>query len=166
MVNVIKTNESLVRETVDKKKCIIVFGVKEIQEINKAVREKELKEIINKMVGKVQEKGRCLVDEVEEYHRVGKFTGEGHRPIRIEFKLQKEAEEALTGAWRLAKDEVTKNIWLRRDLNEKERKELIKMKEEVKAKNKERSEDQKETFYWRVLDMKVRKWYLNRREDR
>ncbi len=40
------------------------------------------------------------------------------------------------------------------------------MREELKAKNKERSEEQKEIFYWRVLDMKVRKWYLNRREDR
>ncbi len=97
--------------------------------------------------------------------RVGKFTGEEHRPIRIKFKSQKEAEEALVGAWRLAKDEVTKNIWLRRDLNEKERKELIKMKEEVKTKYEERSEEQ-EIFYWRVLDMKVRKWYLNRGENR
>ncbi len=64
-------------------------------------------------------------------------TDEGHRPLRIKFKSQKEAEEALTRAWRLAKDEVTKNIWLRRDLNEAERKELIKMWEEVEAKNEE-----------------------------
>ncbi len=67
------------------------------------------------MVGKVQEEGRCLVDEVEEYHRVGKFTGKGHRSIKKKIKSQKEAEEALTGAWRLAKDKVTKNIWLTRD---------------------------------------------------
>ncbi len=85
-----------------KKKCIIVVGVKEIKEINKAVREKELKEMVNKVMGKVQEKGRRLVNEVEEYHRVGKFTGEVHRPIRIKSKSQKEAEEALAGAWRLA----------------------------------------------------------------
>lgn len=38
-----------------KKKCIIVFRVKEIKEIKKAVREKELKDIVNKVVGKVQE---------------------------------------------------------------------------------------------------------------
>ncbi len=39
------------------------------------------------------------------------------------------------------------------------------MREEVKAKNEERSEEQ-EIFYWRVLDMKVRKWYLNRSKNR
>ena len=39
----------------------------------------------------------------------------------IKFKSQKDVEEALAGAWRLAREAALKNVWLRRDLNEKER---------------------------------------------
>ena len=165
VVKVIKSNESIVRETVDKKKCIIVFGMKEKKELNKAVRDRELKEEVTKLMGIVKEENGDLIDEIEEFHRVGKFKEESHRPVRIKFKFQRDAEMARARAWKLAQNEETKNIWIRKDLNEGERKELKDLKEEAKAKNDERTEDQKKVYYWRVLDMKIRKWYLNRGED-
>ena len=100
---------------VDKKKRIIVFGLKETKEVNKTARNKELSEVISKVLEKVQEENRCLKNEMEEFHRLGRFKGEGFRPIRIKFKSQKDAEEALAGAWRLAGEAALKNVWLRRD---------------------------------------------------
>ena len=57
--------------------------------MNKTTRNKELNEVISKVLKKVQEENRCLKNEVEEFHRLGKFKGEGFRPIRIKFKSRK-----------------------------------------------------------------------------
>ena len=37
---------------------------------------------------------------------------------------------------------------------------------EAKEKNDERSEEEKTTFFWRVLGDRVRKWYIKEKEER
>ena len=59
------------------------------------------------------------------------------RPIRIKFATQVQAEEVLSGSWRLSGDEVDKNVWINRDLDEAER---LKQKELInEAKQKKRA---------------------------
>ena len=50
--------------------------------------------------------------------------------------------------------------------DEREREELTNLREEVKTKSEERTEEQKEIFHWRILDMRIRKWYLNKKENK
>ena len=49
--------------------------------MNKTTRNKELSEVISKVLEKVQEENRCLKNEVEEFHRFGRFKGEGFRQL-------------------------------------------------------------------------------------
>ena len=41
-----------------------------------------------------------------------------------------------------------------------EREKERELRDEVKEKNERRTETGKKKFYWRVLDMKLRKWYI------
>ena len=162
VVKVMKSNESIVRETVDKKKCVIVFGLEEKKEMNKTVRTRELGTKVGKVIETVQEGDNELKEEIEEFHRVGRYKEGSNRPVRIKFKSQRDAEAARAGAWRLAQCEETKNVWIRKDLNDEERMKLKDLIDEAKTKNEERTEEQKEKYYWRVIDLKIRKWYLKK----
>ena len=62
VVKVIKSNLSIVRETVDKKKLIAVSGIKKREELNKTERENELKD-----------KSGDLEDEVKEVCKVRRY---------------------------------------------------------------------------------------------
>ena len=44
-------------------------------------------------------------------------------------------------------------------MNEEERKKEKELIIEAQAKNGERTEEQKERFFWRVMDLKLRKWW-------
>ena len=84
------------------------------------------------------------MQQVEEFHRIGKYEDDKARPIRIKFATQVQAEEVLSGSWRLSGDEVYKNVWINRDLDKAEKlwqKELI---NETKQKNEQRTEEEKQ----------------------
>ena len=57
--------------------------------------------------------------------------------------------------------EEIKQVWIKRDMNEEERKKERELLAEAQTKNEERTEEQVENFYWRVVDQKVRKWWKN-----
>ena len=90
---------------------------------------------------------------------VGKFEEGKQRPMRIRLRSQVAAERVLAGSWRLASKEEYKKVWVRRDLNEDERAKLGELWNEAKEKKQNRTETEKRRFYWRVIDMRLRKWY-------
>ncbi|MPC56472.1 hypothetical protein E2C01_050432 [Portunus trituberculatus] len=49
------------------------------------------------------------------------------------------------------------------DLEEREKEKVL--RNEAKEKNKKRTEIKKKTFYWRALDMRLKKWYLQKKEE-
>ena len=163
IVKVIKENENLVRETVDKKKCVLVFGMKEDNIPHRLQREKVEKENISEIIKEIKSDESNLENEIEEHRRLGKFEPGKRRPVKIKFKSQSDAEEALAGACKLARKENLKNIWIKKDLNEEERVKTNQLWTEAKTKNEERTEAQKKIFYWKVMDMKIRKWYIKPR---
>ena len=65
----------------------------------------------------VNEENGDLKDEIEEIYRVGKHKEDSHRPLRMKSKSQKYADTARAKAWKLNRNEETKNIYIRRDLN-------------------------------------------------
>ena len=164
VVKVIKEKEGLVRDTVEKKKCVVMFGVKEKVQPIWHIREKEEKTVAVGLVKEAQIEGSSVHEEIEEVVRIGKYTEGGQRPLKVKFRSQVAAEEIIAGAWKLSKKEETKNVWIRRDLNEEERAKMTELWEEAKAKNESRTEAEKKKFRWKVMDMRLRKWYFRMRE--
>ena len=116
MVQVIKEKHNLVRETVDKKKCVVVFGVIEKRNPVKFVRDREDMEIAKGVINKIQDENQELEKDTEEVFRIGKYVEGRHRPIKIKLKSQTTVEELLARSARLASKEETKDIWIKRDM--------------------------------------------------
>ena len=162
VVRVIKEKQGLVRDTVEKKKCVVVFGIKDEKMPVRYDREKFEKKIAVDIVKEVEDEGKKLEEEIEEVVRIGKYNEGGQRPMKIRFKSQSTAEEILGRSWRLANKDAYKNIWIKKDMTEEERAKTKELIDEAKEKNANRTEEEKNVFFWRVLDMRIRKWYLRR----
>ena len=110
VIQVIKEKEELVRHTVEKKKCIMVFGVGEEKTPMRQEREKKEKDVTRKLVEVATNETNECQGEIEEVSRIGRYEEGKNRPMRIKFKSQTSAEEVLNGAWRLGKREDYKNF--------------------------------------------------------
>ena len=165
VIQVIKEKDNLVRDAVDKKKCIVIFGVQEKKNPVKFVRERENKEIARNIIKRVQDDEQELEKEIEEVYRIGKYNEGNHRPLKVKLKSQATAEEVLARTGKLANIEECKNIWIKRDMNLEEREKEKMLKNEAKEKNEKRTEIEKKKFFWRVLDMRIRKWYIQEKKE-
>ncbi|MPC75628.1 hypothetical protein E2C01_070021 [Portunus trituberculatus] len=163
VISVIKEKKKLVRDTVDKVKCVVVFGVREEKIVNRSEREAKEKEEIKNILMTVAEEGNQAINLVEEFHRFGKFEEQKERPLKIKFATQVQAVVVLNGSWKLASNDELKNVWINKDLDEEEERTRVKeLVTEAKQKNDMRTEDEKEQFYWRVRDLRLRKKFIRR----
>ena len=162
IVSVIKEKKNLVRDTIDKIKCVIVFGVKEEKIVNRMEREEKEKDKIKHIIATVVDDEDQAIRAVEEYHRLGKYEENKDRPIKIKFATQVMAEEVLNGAWKLARKEEYKKVWINRDLDGDEREKLKELVQEAKQKNDSRSVEEREQFYWKVRDLRLKKIHYRR----
>ena len=166
VIRVIKKKEALVRDTVDKKKCVIVFGLKERVQPVTTTREREELVLAKEVVASVKEVNSEIEEEVEEVYRLGRYKEGGERPMKIKFRSQTVVNEIINRTWKLSENEKFKKVWIRRDLNEEERKKMSELYMEAKQKNDQRKEEEMLKFYWRVKDSRLRKWYVRRVEER
>ena len=83
VINVIREEKKLVRDTVDKVKCLVVFGMKEEKIVNRIDREAKEKERIRKILAKATEDENVILTSVEEFFRIGKFKENKQRPVKI-----------------------------------------------------------------------------------
>ena len=104
------------------------------------------------------------IEEIEEVRRFGKYNKGETRPMRIKFRSEVTAKEVLSVSWKLNKETEYSKIYLRKDLNKEERENLKIMLQEARNKNESRSEEEKESFFWKVKDMKIKKWFFNKKE--
>lgn len=148
----------------EKKKCIIMYGMKEIKKSTKFLREREevkkAKEVIASLNN--EDEDERYEEEIEEVYRLGPFKQGENRPLKVKFRSQAEAEELLYRAGRLSKMDEYKDIWLKRDLTEEERNRKKELVQCAKERNEERSEEEKNEFFWRVLDMRVVRWTIRK----
>lgn len=164
VIKVIKEKEDLVRDTVDKKKCLVFFGVQEKKNPVKFVREKEEKEVVKKLISVIQDEEQGLEKEIEEVYRLGKYSEGSKRPLKVKMRSQVGVEEILARTGKLAGNSEYSQIWIKRDMSQEEREKERELRNEAKVKNERRTETEKKKFYWRVLDMKLRKWYIREGE--
>ncbi len=118
---------------------------------------------MEKVIEKIQEDNE-LVGEIEEVFRLGKYEEGAQQPIKIRFKSQSAAEAVVGKARKLSKTEAFKNVWVRKDRSVEERNMIRDLKKQANGKNEARSEEEKKKFFWRVMDMDLRKWYKKEEE--
>ena len=165
VIQVIKEKEELVRDTVDKRKCLVIFGLREKKIPNKYVREKEEKELARQVIQFVQDSAQGIDQEIEEIHRIGKYNEGGARPLKVRMRSQVAVDEIMARTGKLAENDEYKDIWIKREMNLEEREKERALRKEAKEKNEKRTEIEKKKFYWRILDMKLRKWYLREEKE-
>ncbi|MPC82373.1 hypothetical protein E2C01_077036 [Portunus trituberculatus] len=78
-------------------------------------------------------------------------------------RSQVAVEEIMTKKGKLAVDVDFKEIWIKRDVNLEEREKEKVLRSEAKEKYEKRTEMEKKNFYWRVPDMRLKKWYLRKK---
>ena len=136
-IKVLKNKEALVRDVVEKKRCVVMFGIKEEKQPNRQLREKSeletAKEILNIVLDQNNEG-----HEIEEIYRMGKYAGKETRPMKVKFKSQTVVEEVLNRTWKLSTDQRYKEVFIRRDMNDEERAKQKELMEEAKQKNDQR----------------------------
>ncbi|MPC26165.1 hypothetical protein E2C01_019298 [Portunus trituberculatus] len=79
-------------------------------------------------------------------------------------RSQVAVEEIMARKGKLADDVNHKEIWIKKDMNLEEREKEKVLRSEAKEKHEKRTEIEKKNFYWRVLDMRLKKWYLMKKE--
>ncbi|MPC49847.1 hypothetical protein E2C01_043662 [Portunus trituberculatus] len=122
------------------------------------------KELAKTVIKRVQDSTQEFDQEVEEMIRLGRYSERGRRPMKVKMRSQVAVEEIMARKGKLANDVEHKDIWIKRDMKLEERKKEKVLRSEAKEKNKKRTEVQKK-FYWRVLDMRLKKWYLRKKEE-
>lgn len=162
VIQVLKRKENVVRDMVEKKRSVIVFGLKEKVLTSKFERGKEELKLAREIIGEVGEENMDSEGEIEEVYRMGKYDEGRDRPMKIKLRSQAAATSILDRTWKLAQTEKYKKVWIREDLNEEERARRNELIKDAKEKNEQRSETEKNKFYWRVLDGKTKKWYIKR----
>ena len=55
-----------------------------------------------------------------------------------------------------------KKVWINRDMDRQEREELRELVEQAKQKNSQRTEEEREKFYWKVRDLKLRRVFVRK----
>ncbi|MPC39727.1 hypothetical protein E2C01_033275 [Portunus trituberculatus] len=85
--------------------------------------------------------------------------------MKVRMRSQVAVEEIMARKGKLADDIEHKDIWIKRDMNVEEREKEKVLRSEAKEKKREKDRNREEEFYWRVLDMRLKKWYLRKKEE-
>ena len=135
----------MVRNIAEKKKCVVVSGLKEDNIRNWQERKIKEEEKINTMLNKISEEENAF-GEVEEYMRLGKYEEGKSRAMKITLKSQVAAEHVLRNAWKLKNSQETNMIYVRRNMSQEERTKMREMVTEVRERNEARTEEEKKFF--------------------
>ncbi len=147
VIKVIKSKENVVRDVVEKKKSVMIFGLKEKVVNFRSERLKEEMKVAKEVIQEVDKDNTEAAEEIEEVYRLGKYAEGKDRPMKIIFRIQVAVTKILERTWRLAQTEKYKGVWIRKDLNEEERARMNELINEAKTKNEQRTEEEKNRFY-------------------
>lgn len=163
IVRVLQQEETMVRNIAEKKKCVVVSGLREDNIRNWQERKNKEEEKIKTLLNKILEEENAF-GEVEEYMRLGKYEEGKSRAMKITLKSQIAAEHLLRNAWKLKNSQETNMIYVRRNMSQEERAKMKEMVTEVRERNEARTEEEKKKFFWKIRNDKVWKWWTKERE--
>ena len=102
--------------------------------------------------------------EMEESVRLGSYEEGKNRPLKLKMRSQVAAEAILRRAWKLKDHEETKAIYIRRNMTQEEREKVRELVTEMKERNEARSEEERNKFFWKVRNERLKKWWINQTE--
>ena len=73
-------------------------------------------------------------------------------------------EEILARTGKLVEKTEYKQIWVKREMSQEEREKERELRTEAREKNEERTEIERKKFYWRVIDLRLKRWYYREGE--
>ena len=76
------------------------------------------------------------------------------------------AENILARTGKPSEIEEYKDVWIKLDMTEEERKKERELRREAKEKNEKRTEIEEKEHYWRVMDARSKKWHIQEKEER
>ena len=163
VVGVIRKKENVMREAVDRERCIMVYG--DIEEHAVDMRERKKKDFrkVQEVMKTIDEDEEGWQSQMEDVSRIGKCIKGEMRPMRVQLRSRAIVEEIMSHSWRLNVGPM-KYIRLRRDLNVEQRKKVKELQSKAESENNKLSEEDKEKFFWRVKDGKLRKWFISMRK--
>ena len=154
-----QTNKAVDREE-NRKKSLILLGHKEEETRIKEDRKQKEKEYTEKLI-----KGLMGNEENKvkyNAHRLGIFKGGTKRPVKMIFEDAETVDKLLKNGYKMKHLKGDEKLTLRRDLSLKEREELnIKLKE-ARRMNSQRSDAEKEFFFYKVREGKIVKHFLRK----
>ena len=174
-----------IKEKGENMKEIVVTGTRPKQQIHKAVDREENRKKNLILLGHKEEETRVKEDRKEkeiEYteklikglmgneknkvkynaHRLGIFKGGTNRPVRMIFEDAETVDKLLKNGYKMKHLKGDEKLTLRRDLSLKEREELnIKLKE-ARSMNSQRSDAEKEFFFYKVREGNIVKHFLRK----
>ena len=99
----------------------VIFGLPEKRNPVKFVREREEKEVVNRIITMIQDDDQELEKEVEEVYRLGRYSEGSKRPVKIKMRSQVGVEEIIARSGKLARSSEFNKIWIKRDMNQEDR---------------------------------------------
>ena len=164
VVGVVRSKENVMREVVDRDKCVIVYGDIEAHARDKSEKKGNDMVKVKRIMKEMDEDDEGWEEQIEEVRRIGLYKRGEMRPMRVQFKSRVVAETVRNHSWRLNLNEGLKHIRIRKDLSMEQRKKLKELQEKADEENSKLGEEDKSKFFFRVRDMQVRKWY--KREEK
>ena len=103
VLNVIRQNEKQVSEIMDRKRCVVMFGDIEEEQVDFNIRKRNCLKKVDNMLKVLDKSGNeGWNKEVEDCWRLGKYCKGESRPLKIRLKSTKAAEEILSNSWKLS----------------------------------------------------------------
>ena len=116
-------------------------------------------ELINKLLGK-----DCSKEVGFEAHRIGALKEGRPRPICMSFQRAEIVDQLLKKGYKMRELQKEEKVSLRRDLSSNERKELKAQLEEVRQLNDHRDENDKQNFFFKVIEGKIVKRVIHKKK--
>ena len=133
----------------NRKKNIILLGHEEPKEIDEVEKKKNEGEYIERLIRGLLGKEGNRIDY--EAHRLGIPDGETTRPIRMSFRDEEIVNRILENGYKIKELRGNEKLTLRRDLTVMERRKLHENLNEVRQRNSQRNDEEKEQFFYKVV---------------
>lgn len=161
--NVIRQNAKFVKDTVDMNKAIVIHGLEDKEIRDRITRDKEEIKNITEIVTSITKDEEGEV-EMEEFHRLGRYESNQTRPLKVILTQSNMVETVLKNARKLKDSDEWNHIRIHRCLTKEDRELLKDKREEAKQKNEDRTDEEERHFFYRVVGMQVKKWWITRRD--
>ena len=89
---------------------MVFYGLQEKKNLVKFEREREERELVKGIIKMVQDEEQGLEGEVEEMHRIGKYSEGGKRPLKVKMRSQVAVEEILARSGKLVEIRDYQNV--------------------------------------------------------